>query len=98
MIGFRARKYFTEKFFGSVRADIGGFDIGHDTSDLSWSVTPLVGYDFNKYFSGIIGYRELAIDRETGSGASKNGADVKFGGVLIGFNFDLFGWLAKKKS
>ncbi len=92
MIGLRVRKHFTEKFFGSLRADIGGFDIGRDTSKFSWSVTPLIGYDFNKYFTGFVGWRELATD----FGDENNGANIKMGGVMLGFNFDFFGWMAKK--
>lgn len=93
IIGVRARKYFNEKCFGSLRADIGGFDLGTHQSTFSWQVVPMVGYDFNKYFTGFVGWRQLALDYE----ASNKGADLQFGGVLIGFNWDFFAWLRRNK-
>jgi hypothetical protein len=97
MIGLRARKYLTDKLSLSVRGDIGGFDLSEDTSRFSWQIVPLIGYDFNKYFTAFAGYRLLATDYREGSGANENGANIKMHGVLIGFNFDLFGWLQRNK-
>lgn len=97
IIGLRARKYLTEKLSVSVRGDVGGFDLSDDTSNFSWQIVPLVGYDFNKYFSAFAGYRLLATDFSSGSGATEKGADIQMHGALLGFNFDLFGWLGRNK-
>lgn len=97
IIGARARKNLTEKLFVSVRGDIGGFDLSDHTSRFSWQIMPLLGYDFNQYFTLFGGYRLLATEFESGSGASKQGANIQMHGVLLGFNFDFFEWLGRNK-
>lgn len=97
LIGIRAMKYLTDKLFLSLRADVGGFDLSEDTSRFSWQVAPVLGYDFNRYFTAFAGYRVLAIEFENGNGASQSGANLQMQGVLLGFNFDFFGWLSRNK-
>lgn len=87
-IGLRGSQYLTPKLHLDVSADIGGFDINNDT-DITWSATGVVTYDFAKWFSLSAGYRALAIDKSKGSGTSKSGVNLIFNGVLIlaQFNF-----------
>ena len=92
VIGLRARKYWTRKFSSSVRADVGGFGISSDSSDFTWQVVPLLGYEFNQWCSVFAGYRALALQERKGSGADENSARITMHGVLIGFNFDFFEW------
>ena len=88
VIGLRASQYLARKLHLDVSADIGGFDISNDT-DITWSATGVVTYDFAKWFSLSAGYRALAIDESKGSGTGKNGLNLIFNGALIlaQFNF-----------
>lgn len=93
IIGLRVEKHFTDKLHIRVQGDVGGFDIGHDTSNFAWQILPTVGYDltlFKKPFTPFIGYRVLASEFENGSGGSKNGANFKMQGLLVGFNWVIF--------
>jgi len=92
-IGLRVEKYVTDKLHFRIQGDVGGFDIGHDTSNFAWQILPTVGYDFtlfNKPFTPFIGYRCLASEFESGSGKTKNGANFKMQGFLVGFNWVIF--------
>ena len=85
MIGVRMRQYLTKKLSLSVRGDIGGFGISEgDTSDFSWHVTALLGYDFNKKFSIYGGYRVLDIRSEQGHDSARRDLDIRFQGALLG--------------
>jgi hypothetical protein len=88
VIGLRASQYLARKLHLDVSADIGGFDISNDT-DITWSATGVVTYDFAKWFSLSAGYRALALDESNGSGSGKNGLNLIFNGALIlaQFNF-----------
>jgi len=82
VIGLRGSQYLTRKFHLDFSGDIGGFDINNDT-DFTWSATGVATYDFAKWFSVSAGYKALALDESNGSGASKNGVNLIFNGVLI---------------
>ena len=97
LVGLRARKNWTEKFFTTVQADVGGFGVSSDSSDFTWQVVPLVGYEFNKWFSVAAGYCALGLQERKGSGVDENSARITMHGVLIGFNFDFFEWRQHRK-
>jgi hypothetical protein len=82
VIGLRGSQYLTRKLHLDFSGDIGGFDISHDT-DITWSATGVLTYDFVKWFSLSAGYQAVALDVANGSGASKNGVNLIFNGVLI---------------
>jgi hypothetical protein len=82
VIGLRASQFLTQKLHLDLSGDVGGFDINNDT-DITWSAAGVATYDFVKWFSLSAGYKALAIDESNGSGASKNGVNLIFNGVLI---------------
>ena len=86
VIGLRASQYLTRKLHLDFAGDFGGFDISHDT-DITWSATGVVTYDFAKWFSLSAGYKALALDESNGSGKGKNGLDLIFNGALLVANF-----------
>jgi len=87
MIGLRGSKYFTPKLHLDFAGDVGGFGLSDNQSTLDWSATGLVSYDFAKWFTLSGGYKALAIDASTGSGANKNGLDIIMNGFLIAAKF-----------
>jgi len=60
--------------------DVGGFGIA---SDLTWQLMGLVGYRFNDWIDGAIGYRHLSVDY------SNDGFlwDVRMSGPILGVAF-----------
>jgi hypothetical protein len=66
------------------RFDIGGFGVG---SDLTWQAYPYLNWRFTKWGSAQLGYRWLATDYQTGSGANEFSYDVVAQGPQIGFTF-----------
>ena len=86
VIGLRGSQYLTRKFHLDFSGDVGGFDINNDT-DITWSATGVLTYDFCKWFSLSAGYKALAIDESNGNGAGKNGLNLIFNGALIAAQF-----------
>ncbi len=66
------------------RFDVGGFGVG---SDLTWQAYPYLNWRFTKWGSAQLGYRWLATDYETGSGAAKFRYDMVVQGPQIGVTF-----------
>lgn len=97
-VGARLRWDVTEKFHLGTRFDIGGFGISDSQSDLTWQTWLLMSYDLTKRFSVLGGYRALALDYDDGNGVDERGYDLVFHGPVIGFNFDIFGWLEDRKK
>ena len=68
-----------------LRGDVGGFDAG---STFSWNVLGAFSWQFGTHagvtYSGVLGYRALAVDFEKGSGTSRYEFDVIQHGPLIG--------------
>lgn len=87
VIGLRAEVPFGKKFTGIVRGDYGGFDLGG--TNTTWQAAGYVSYRFSDLVSGTIGYRALAADYETGSGAERFLYDItNFGPVFaVSFTF-----------
>jgi hypothetical protein len=84
--GFWLRGDFTEKLLYSVRADIGGFDMG-DSSDLTWNLFAALGWRLSAKTSLWLGYRLLDVDYEDGSGSSLFKYDVTLSGPIVGAIF-----------
>jgi hypothetical protein len=87
IIGLRMQKYLTDKFSVGLRGDVGGFGIAEHSSEFSWQAVGMLGYDFTKNFTLNAGYRALGIQKENGSGASQNGANLNFFGAIVALNF-----------
>jgi len=83
VIGMRGSQYLTRKFHLDFAGDVGGFGFTDSQATLDWSATGVASYDFCKFFTLSAGYQALAIDASKGSGASKNGIDLIFHGILI---------------
>jgi hypothetical protein len=62
-IGARYKTDFAEKWFTSVRADL-----GYGGSDFAWFGNAELGYNFSKLFALAISYRILSVDFQDGSG------------------------------
>jgi len=73
-------RYGIEKWLFRVRADIGGFDL---SSELAWSVTVGVRYQFTKLFSAGVGYGWLDVDYEGGGSVT----DVQLAGPFLALVF-----------
>ena len=87
MIGLRGSQYLTQKCHLDFAGDIGGFGISDNQSDLDWSATGLVSYDFAKWFTLSGGYKAVGLDASKGSGTSKNGVNIVMNGFLIAAKF-----------
>jgi len=85
LVGLRIRHQLAPGHELLLRGDVGGFDVG---SQFSWNV--LVAYSFQiavdhgLTYSGILGYRALAVDFEKGSGPTRYEYDVTQHGPLLG--------------
>jgi len=60
IIGLRTKLFFTEKFSLSLQADVGGFGVSDQSSELTWQALGTLGYDFNRHFTLDFGYRALS--------------------------------------
>ena len=97
-IGGRFRMDVTDKFHLGARADVGGFGLSSKESHFTWQTWLLLEYDLTKHFAVFGGYRAIGVNYEEGHGADNKGVDVVFSGPVIGFDFDIFGWLADRKQ
>lgn len=79
LVGFRVTADFTDRWYGTAFADVGGFGVDN-ASDLTWQAYAGVGYRFNDTWSVQGGYRTLSIDRDF------DGRDVSLGlyGPVLG--------------
>jgi len=78
LIGGRVRVDFADQWFGTVFADVGGFD---GDSDSSWQAVAILGYQFNDRWSLQGGWRQLSIDKEI----EGRDTSIDLGGPLLGF-------------
>jgi hypothetical protein len=83
VIGSRIKWKLTEKLGLLTGVDVGGFGIG-TASDLTWSITTLLNFQFSRHWSVAGGYRYFDMDYSRGSGNSKFGFDGSLDGVMIG--------------
>jgi len=87
VIGLRGSQYLTQKLHVDFAGDIGGFGMSDSQADLDWSAVGAASYDFAKWFTLSAGYKALGVDQSTGSGASKNGVNLTFHGVMVAAKF-----------
>jgi len=80
VLGFRARKSLTERFFVNFQGDLGGFGVG---SDFTWLAQGGVGYRFSDKIAGHLAYRHLDVDYDKDDIVW----DVKMEGLLVGVSF-----------
>jgi hypothetical protein len=75
-----------KKFYGLLRAEMGGFGIG---STFAWQIQGIAGYRFSKLFDMSLGYRVISLDYQDGDGAKAFIYDVTTSGPVIRFGFTL---------
>jgi hypothetical protein len=85
LIGLRLRHRLAPGQDLVLRGDVGGFGAG---STFSWNVLGAYSFEIATHagvtYSGILGYRALAVDFDKGSGATRYEYDVVQHGPLIG--------------
>jgi hypothetical protein len=84
--GARARLDLDDHFVFEVRGDIGGFGVG---SDFTWNTHALLGYRFPLFSAEaqvFAGYKALAQNYKSGSGADEFRWDVVLRGPVFGMN------------
>ncbi|HWE15611.1 MAG TPA: hypothetical protein VG758_00285 [Hyphomicrobiaceae bacterium] len=85
LVGLRLRHRLAPGQELVLRGDVGGFDAG---STFSWNVVGAYSFEIAAHagviYSGILGYRALAVDYEKGSGATRYEYDVVQHGPIIG--------------
>ena len=87
LIGANFRHQFAPGRELRVRADIGGFGVG---SRLSWQLFGGYSHEFkihNTTLAGVLGYRALSVDYESGSGTSTRGIEAILHGPVLGLSF-----------
>lgn len=60
IVGARLRAQFSDKWYGTVLADAGGFS----GDDSTWQALASVGYRFNPRWSAQLGYRYMGVEKE----------------------------------
>jgi hypothetical protein len=81
-IGGRYKQSISDKWTFIGRADIGAGD-----SELVWNVFAAVDYQFSKLLSGLVGWRVLEYDVETGSGPNRFKYDMTHSGPGLALTF-----------
>ncbi len=84
IIGGRLMADLTEKLTFTLRGDIGGFGV---SSDLTWSASGFLGWQFTPLLSAWVGYRAVGVDYETGSGNDRFKYDITVSGPIMGVGF-----------
>ncbi len=82
----RSQGSLAERWFYQFRGDLGGFGLG---SDFTWQIQANVGYQLSEKFHLSLGYRNIFINYENGSGSNYFKYDMStFGPNLrIGYGF-----------
>jgi opacity protein-like surface antigen len=83
VIGMRVRHQFSPGQELQLRGDIGGFDVG---SDFSWQLFGGYSFALGDSWSGIIGYRALAVDFSEEAANGTRGIDLLQHGPVVGVN------------
>ena len=82
IIVVRVRQMFTEKFYGVLYGDIGGFGV---SADLTWQLMAAAGYACTDWCSLLLGYRYLDYDYEDDAFSF----DAAESGLVLGVQFSL---------
>lgn len=86
IIGLRTNVDIAEDWALLAWGDVGGFGV---SSDLTWSVTAVLGYDFRIFEMPATvygGYRAIGYDYSDGQGSDKVTWDVTLHGPILGFS------------
>ena len=86
IVGAKAIFPIAERWHAELNGDIGGFGV---SSDLTWSATAVVGYDFEMFgtpASVLLGYRVIGWDYTEGSGNPEFVWDLFQHGVILGLD------------
>lgn len=83
-VGIRSILPFSDTFGLTLRADVGGFDVG---SKLAWQALAWFNWNLTDDFFAALGYRVLDTDYEDGSGNSLFKYDVTIHGPGLGFGW-----------
>ena len=94
IVGSRFRMDATKNLHLDVGCDVGGFGLTEKQSHFTWQTWLLLNHDITKRFSLFGGYRALGLDYNENHGSQNKGVDVVLSGPVIGFNYDIFDWLA----
>jgi opacity protein-like surface antigen len=78
LLAARVRAQFSEKWYGALFLDAGGFGVG---SDSTYQVVATVGYNINAKWAVQGGYRYLDVDKQEGDLADLN---IQLSGPVIG--------------
>lgn len=81
LVGMRISLPITEKFAFNLIADMGGFGVG---SDFTYSIMPVLHYQFSDMISGKLAYRWFDMDYDNNSFAM----DMLISGPMLGVSFD----------
>ena len=85
IVGLKVRQPLAPAWHLSAWGDVGGFGV---SSDLTWSVTAVVGFDFELFkipATFYVGYRAIGWDYTDGSGPSRLEWDAVMHGPTLGF-------------
>lgn len=86
ILGAKAVFPIAEHWHVELNGDVGGFGA---SSDLTWSATAVIGYDFNMFgapASVLLGYRVIGWDYTDGDGNDEFTWDLFQHGVILGLN------------
>ena len=78
LLGTRLRFAFTDRWFATAFADIGGFGVG---ADQTWQIFASLGYQFNDRWSMQGGWRHVSLSKPI----EGRDVDLDFSGPLLGF-------------
>lgn len=87
IVGAKIIVPFDDRWHLRANADVGGFGV---SSDLTWSTTVLLGYDFrigDRPVAAYLGYRAIGWDYSSGTGADEFVWDITMHGPIVGLSF-----------
>lgn len=80
-VGGRYTLPLAERWSFTLRADVGGFDVG---AESAWQLVSRFNWHTSDNLAVIFGYRVLAVDYDDGEGAGRFVYDVEISGPLVG--------------
>ena len=84
IVGARFAVDLTPKLQFIGRGDVGGFDLGGNVSELTWSASGYLGWHFTPLVSAYAGWKYLSVEREGDSGGT---FDLAMNGPVLGVAF-----------
>lgn len=84
VVGLRVRRQFSQGQELQLRGDVAGFGVG---SDFSWQLFGGYSFALADSWSGVVGYRALAVDFNEEAANGTRGIDILQHGPVIGVNY-----------